>query len=309
MINKTHSKQLTSSPDQQISKGLLLLTLSSFLFSSMGVFIRLASELVDNVTIVFVRNLIAIAILLPWYLSSGIKGLNNLKTDKWWMHTWRSVIGLCAMYGFFYAIAHMPLSNAMVFTYSSPVFIPLIAWLFLKEKMTKRMWFAAAIGLLGVLLVAKPDTGLFNRLSLVGLVASFCAAMAFVTVRALTDTEPATRIVFYFALIGTLISAIPFLWQQFTQPVLISTQAIYYLVIAGSLATFSQIAMSKAYGYAPAGTIGPANYMAIIFAGIWGAYLWGEIPDVYGLGGMLIIFMAILLCMPNFYQMLFHKKG
>lgn len=73
------------------------------------------------------------------------------------MHTWRSLAGLTAMYGFFYAIAHLKLSNAMVFTYSSPIFIPLIAWLFLKEKITSSMLCAAVIGLLGVLCVAKPD--------------------------------------------------------------------------------------------------------------------------------------------------------
>lgn len=84
------------------------------------------------------------------------------------MHTWRSLVGLAAMYGFFYAIANLKLSNAMVFSYSSPIFIPLIAWLFLKEKITKSMIFAAVIGLVGVLFVAKPDQGLFNALSFIG---------------------------------------------------------------------------------------------------------------------------------------------
>lgn len=62
------------------------------------------------------------------------QGLDFIKTDKLWMHTWRSLVGLAAMYGFFYAIANLKLSNAMVFSYSSPIFIPLIAWLFLKEN-------------------------------------------------------------------------------------------------------------------------------------------------------------------------------
>jgi hypothetical protein len=59
------------------------------------------------------------------------------------------------------------------------------------------------------LFVAKPDAGMFNQLSLIGLTASFLAAMAFVTVRALTATEPPERIVFYFCFFGTLISMIP----------------------------------------------------------------------------------------------------
>ena len=104
------------------------------------------------------------------------------------MHTWRAVVGLTAMYGF---LCHRALKtlNAMVFTYSSPIFIPLIAWLFLKEKITLSMLAAALIGFIGVLCVAKPDSGLFNLMSAIGLGASFLAAMAFVTVRALTKTE------------------------------------------------------------------------------------------------------------------------
>lgn len=141
------------------------------------------------------------------------------------------------MYGFFYAIAQLKLSNAMVFTYSSPIFIPLIAWLFLKEKVSAAMLIAALFGLMGVLCVAKPDAGLFNHLSIIGLGASFLAAMVFVTVRALTQTEPPERIVFYFCLIGTLISVIPmfWLWRSY------QWSELGLLISAGVLANISQI--------------------------------------------------------------------
>lgn len=289
-----------------INKGLLLLSTAAMLFASMGVFIRLASMQVDNATVVFFRNVTALCWLLPWFYFR--QGMSAMKTQKLYMHLWRSVIGLLAMYGFFYAIANMPLSNAMVFTYASPVFIPLVAWLFLKEKMTLRMWLSASLGLVGVVLVAKPDVGIFDKLSLIAISASFCAASAFVTVRALTTTEPATRIVLYFALIGTLISAVPVLLSLSSVLESLTMQALGYLFTAGSLATLSQIAMSKAYSYAPAGTIGPANYMAIIFAGVWGYVLWQEVPDFYGMFGMLLILAAILICMPNFLKMLLKVK-
>jgi len=257
----------------------------------MGVLIRMASETVDNPTVVFFRNLVGLLVLLPFFL---IKGVHQLKTQRIWMHTWRSLVGLLAMYGFFYAIAHLKLSNAMVFTYSSPIFIPLVAWLFLREKMTSLMWLAAGIGLCGVLLVAKPDQALFNLLSAIGLASSFLAAMAFVTVRAMSSTEPASRIVFYFCLIGTLISAVPmfWLWRPY-QP-----RELLLLAGAGILATISQLFLSTAYRYAPAGQIGPANYMAIIFAGLWAALIWQEYPDLTSIIGMLVILVALILCMP-----------
>ncbi|MEC7120064.1 MAG: DMT family transporter [Pseudomonadota bacterium] len=280
---------------QSIVTGLALLTLSALLFASMGVLIRLASDTVDNPTVVFFRNLTGLLILLPFF---AIKGIHHLKTEKIWMHTWRALVGLLAMYGFFYAIAHLKLSNAMVFTYSSPIFIPLVAWLFLKEKMTELMWVAAGIGLIGVILVAKPDQGVFNLLSLIGLSSSFLAAMAFVTVRAMTSTEPASRIVFYFCLISTVISAIPmfWLWRPY------QSQELLLLAGAGTLATISQLCLSTAYRFAPAGQIGPANYMAIIFAGFWAALLWQEYPDLTSLLGMGVILIALILCMPQFQR-------
>lgn len=81
------------------------------------------------------RNVVGLFIFIPMLFKQG---LDFVKTDKLWMHTWRSLVGLAAMYGFFYAIANLKLSNAMVFSYSSPIFIPLIAWLFLKEKLPNR---------------------------------------------------------------------------------------------------------------------------------------------------------------------------
>ena len=273
--NKLQAVHPTNHPinhpaSNKIMTGLILLSTSAFLFASMGVLIRLASHTVDNPTIVFFRNAIGLLVLTPFLLTQGI---DHLKTSRIWMHAWRSVVGLIAMYGFFYAIAHLKLSNAMVFTYSSPIFIPLVAWLFLKEKMTVYMVLAAVLGFVGVIMVTKPDTGLFNGLSVIGIGSSFLAAMAFVTVRALTDTEPVTRIVFYFCFIGTLLSAIPMLWFWRSY----SRRELILLCSAGALATLSQICLSKAYSFAPAGQIGPANYLAIIFAGIWAATLGASI--------------------------------
>ena len=279
----------------QTNRNLLLaigcLTTSALLFSIMGICIRYASHTIDNYTIVFFRNVVGLILFLPFIFKQGI---GFVKTEKLWMHTWRSIVGLAAMYGFFYAIAHLKLSNAMVFTYSSPIFIPVIAWLFLKEKITIAMLCAAVLGFIGVFCVAKPDQGLLNWISVIGIASSLLASMAFVTVRALTQTEPPERIVFYFCLIGSALSVIPMFWMWRTYHI----KELLFLIGAGILANVSQIFMSHAYRLAPAGQIAPVNYMAIIFAGVWGFLLWNEVPDLYSVIGFCIILLAILLCSP-----------
>ncbi len=269
-------------------QGALLLAISALLFSLMGMGIREVSSGVNNESVVFFRNLVGVLFFLPLVL---LKGTGPLKTGRLKSHMWRTTYGLAAMYCFFYAIAHLPLADAMLFTYSAPVFTPLLAWWLLKEPLTKRMLVTTAIGLVGVLLVAKPSEALLDNQALVGLAASILAAFAFVSIREMSDTEPAFRIVFYFSLFSALISAVPLTWAW--QP--LSQHQLGLLLVIGLLATVSQIVMSKAYSLAPPGLIGPFAYLAIVFAGIIAWLRWGEMPDAASLVGATLIFASSLL--------------
>lgn len=269
-------------------QGAALLALSALLFSCMGVLIREASATVNNENIVFFRNIVGVIFFLPLLLS---KGLKPFKTKRLKSHLMRTSYGLAAMYCFFYAIAHLPLADAMVFTYSAPVFTPIIAYLWLKEPLTRRMLAFSLLGLIGVILVAKPSDALFSNLSLVGLAASLLAATAFVSIREMSDTEPAYRMVFYFALFSSLISAVPLLWAW--QP--LSSEQLLLLCAAGLVAALAQIIMSRAYSLAPPGLIGPVAYLAIVFAGVLSLLRWSEVPDLTSIFGAVLIFTASML--------------
>lgn len=269
-------------------QGAALLALSALLFSLMGVGVREVSASVNNESVVFFRNLVGVLFFLPLILLQGVR---PLKTQRIKSHLWRTAFGLAAMYCFFYAIAHLPLADAMLFTYSAPVFTPVIAWWWLKEPLSKRMLITTGVGLIGVLLVAKPSAALLDSQALVGMAASILAAFAFVSIREMSDTEPAFRMVFYFSLFSALISAIPLAWTW--QPV--TQQDLQLLLIIGLLATASQIIMSKAYSLAPPGLIGPFAYLAIVFAGLIAWLRWGETPNLSSLIGAALIFSASLL--------------
>jgi len=269
-------------------QGAALLALSALLFSLMGVGVREVSASVNNESVVFFRNLVGVLFFLPLIL---LKGAAPLKTTRVKAHLWRTGYGLAAMYCFFYALAHLPLADAMLFTYSAPLFTPLIAWWWLKEPLSKRILLTTGIGLLGVLLVAKPSSALLSGNTLIGMAASVLAAFAFVSIREMSDTEPAYRIVFYFSLFSALASAIPLTWAW--QP--LSNHQLSLLLVIGLLATTSQIIMSKAYGMAPPGLIGPFAYLAIVFAGAIAWLRWGETPDLTSLIGAALIFASSLL--------------
>ncbi|THG84571.1 DMT family transporter [Pseudomonas sp. A-1] len=255
----------------------------------MGVFIREATvEGVNNAMVVFFRNAVGVLFFLPLALT---RGLGPLRTARPWAHLKRTLCGLAAMYCYFYALAHLPLTDAMLFSYAAPVFTPLIAWWWLKEPLTRRMLLATAIGFAGVLLVAKPSGAVVSGIALIGILASVMAACAFVSIREMSNTEPAFRIVFYFALFSALVSAVPLLWAW--QP--LDRHQLLLLLAAGVVASFGQLTMSQAYSYAPPGLIGPVAYLAIVFAGIIAWLRWDEVPAGASLLGAGLIFAASLI--------------
>ncbi|GAA6129959.1 DMT family transporter [Halopseudomonas sabulinigri] len=269
-------------------QGALLLALSALLFAIMGVLIREVSSGVNNETVVFFRNLVGVFFFLPMML---LKGFAPFRTQRLTSHFLRTFYGLGAMYCFFYAIAHLPLADAMVFTYAAPVFTPLLAWWWLRESLTPRIVGMVLIGFVGVLLVAKPSGALFEPKAFAGVAASLLAAAAFVSIRAMSNSEPASRIVFYFATFSTLLSAIPMLWARQA----LTTHQLMLLLAIGLVATTSQLVMSKAYALAPPGKIGPLSYLAIVFSGAFAWYLWGEVPGWSSWVGAALIFAASLL--------------
>ncbi len=275
---------------ESLWRSALLLTGSGLLFALMGVLIRLASDGVNNETIVFFRNLTGFLMFLPLILW---RGLAPFATRRPRLHLFRALVGLSAMYCFFYAIAHIPLAEAMLFTYAAPVFVPVVGRIWLGEPMAARSLVAVGVGFCGVLLVLKPGPGMFQPLSLVGLAACILAAIAFVSVRNLTSTEPALRIVFWFAAISTLVSAVPlaWAWQGIDRPDLL------LLIGVGVLATFSQVIMSEGYRWAPAGKAAPFGYSAIVFSAGIAWILWDEQIDLLTGTGALLVFGATLIAL------------
>ncbi len=273
---------------QNLQHGAVYAVAGAAAFATMGALVKVAAAELPNPMVVFLRNAFGLLILLPWLLQPGLSGL---ATRRPWAHLLRAAAGLTAMYCFFFAISRMQLANAVLLNYSQPLFIPFIAWLWLGERPARRIAPAVLIGFVGVALILKPDAGLVSPVGLIGLAAGVLAAVAMVAIRALSTTEPATRIVFYFTTLGTLISLGPavYLWQS---P---SPEAWLAMLGAGGFATLGQILLTRAYSVAPAAHVGSLIYAAVIFAGLWGWWIWAEIPDLFSLAGTILVIAAACL--------------
>lgn len=268
--------------------GAFYLLLGEFLLAMMAALIKHLSGDVPQEVLVFSRNLFGLVALLPIVLHQGVR---NLKTRRLGVHLQRSIVGLIAMYGYFYVIAHLPLAEAVLVKLSAPFFLPIIAFFWLKEKIRLRTALAILLGFVGVMFVLRPGSDTFQPVALVGIGASVLASLAKVTIRDMADTEPTYRVVFYFGLLATLVSAVPLLWGWQMPP----AHTWIWLCVIGVAGTGGQLLMTKAYQIANPGQVGPYTYASVIYAAILGWLFWDEALLITTLiGSVLIVASGVL---------------
>jgi len=276
---------MLSSPTVRAS---LLLLAAEFLLASMGALIKVLALDLPNEMIVFFRNLFGLMAILPMILMMGSK---LFKTNCFPLHLLRATVGVTAMYCFFYSIGNIAFAEAMLVKLSAPLFIPIIAFLWLGERISHWSKIAIVIGFVGVAIILDPDASEFTLIALIGLAGAALASLAKVTIRKMGKTEPSARIVFYFALLSTLISAVPLSWS-WTTPTLYS---LGLLCLMGTMGTIGQLMMTKAYTLALPGKIAPFTYASLVYASIYGWVFWDESLRWATVVGSLLIFISGLL--------------
>jgi len=242
--------------------------------------------MLPNEMVVFFRNALVLVFLMP--LFAARRSLPAMSGGKMHLHVLRASAGLVSMYCYFYALAHMKLAEAVLLSYTSPLFIPIIAFLWLHEPLNRRIRIAVLIGFAGVLLILKPGLSIFQPVALVALSAALFASLAMVTIRRMSDTERPESIVFFFTLLSTVISAVPLTWAWQVP----GREALVILVFLGLAAMAGQLLMTKGYGLAPAAQVGPFVYCSVVFASIIGWVFWGESLDPLSVVGSLLVFLA-----------------
>lgn len=269
---------------QSIARGAFYIVASELSFAISAAIIKLVSVSLPNESIVFFRNLFGLVILTPLLIKAGA---DILQTDRLHLHLMRGSFGMAAMYSFFYALGYISLGDSMLIKSTIPLIIPFVSLIWLKEGISQQVAIAGFLGFLGVFLILKPD-GNTDWVSLVALGSSFMAALAFVTVRKLSATEPTLRIVSYFAICGLCISSIPLIWAWQTP-----TLKEYLLLMGvGLTTTIGQLLLTRGYQNAPASSVGIFTYTSVPFGTFLGWLFWGDLLDKNSLFGAVLIVLA-----------------
>src|SRR5919109_1844110 len=186
-----------------VLRGIVLMVLSVFLFSSMDAIIKWASSDYPTGQIVFFRNFLAFVpvFLFLWHTGTPMP----LRTARLGGHLVRGLVGVASMSLFFLALSLLPLADTMALGMSGPIFLTALSVPLLGERVGLRRWSAVIVGFIGVLVMVRPGSGVFEPAALIALSGAFFYALAMVSIRHLSRTEPATTIVFYFTLFAALV--------------------------------------------------------------------------------------------------------
>ena len=267
---------------ENLALGAALSSLSFLCTAVMSALVKATEELTSTAVVLLFQNLICFLLILPIAVRGGPA---SLKTDKIGLHVLRAVSGTAAWYALFIAITMMPLTNAILLTFSAPLWMPVIAWVLFREKASRAIWVGAAIGFVGVILVLQPHHQKFNIGALIALAGAFCLAIAFMSVRWLGATEPTSRILFYYFGLSTVLCT-PFAlfdWRPF------GLRGSLYLAGIALTLLVGQALIVLAYRYASAVKVGPFVYTVIVFTALIDWFLWNRAPTVLVVFGMVLV--------------------
>ena len=269
-----------------VTRGIVLMLLSTLGFSIMHVLIRHLAASLDPIQIVFFRNFFGLVVFLPWFLRHG---LAPLRTNQLKLHALRAGLNVCAMAAFFYALGMTPVARVTALSFTAPLFAAILSVLVLGEVFRLRRWTATFCGFLGTLVILRPGFAEIDLGSLLALAAALLWGCTLIVIKVLARTESAMTVTSYMNILLTLLSLVPALlvWRM--------PEGVqwFWLLAIGVLGTLAQVAITQSLKEADTGVVMPFNFFNLIWVTIMGYLLFAEVPGLFvWLGGAIVFASA-----------------
>lgn len=277
------------------TKGVIFIVLSALSFTGMNTFVRLAGDL-PTMQKVFFRNFVAMVFAFFAMLKAGDSFKPKKGSVKYLLL--RSAAGLAGVFGNFYALDKIELSDASMLNKMSPFFALVFSALFIKEKVKPKQAIAIAVAFIGSLFIIKPTFANTDLLaSLAGFAGGMAAGGAYTCVRWLGIKGENGRLIVLFFSVFSCILTVPYLIFDYHY---MTAFQWFSLLMAGLFAAGGQFAITAAYTHAPSREISVYDYSQIIFAAIVGFFVFGDVPDLWSfVGYIIIISMAVWMFLYN----------
>ncbi len=263
--------------------GIALMATGFFFYSMADMLAKLLSQSIHPVEIAWARQ---IGLLTGALVLVVIHGAPFLPTRHPALQISRGLTAVVASSCFVFAVAHVPLADAVSVTFVAPFMVTILAALVLKEPVGRRRWSAVAIGFAGTLIVIRPGVGVFHPAILLVLISALAFAVRQILSRMLGGEDKIATTVAYTALTSSVLLTIPlpFFW---TWPASVR-EVLLLIAMAGAYGS-AEIAVMAALERAQAVVLAPLQYSLMMWGTLWGFLVFAQLPDIWTVSGSLII--------------------
>ena len=271
------------------SIGVLITVLATLIYALFSALVKVNVHGVSIIQVAFIQYLVNFLLVVVWHYLLPQEQKISLKTKRIGIYILRTCLGLFGVMFFYYlSMRFISLSDAVVLQSTSTLFIPMISFVFLKQKISKKLWLPIICGYIGVVLILRPDEGVLKAGALFGLIAGFSTGSVFVLLGRMTVTEPITRIIFYYSLFATLLSGFFSLFYWHMLP----TYLLMVFIFTGALFWIYQCLIYSALKYMAPHIVGTLSYLTVVFSIIITLIFFKHKPPLLNYVGMLLIILG-----------------
>ena len=257
-------------------------------FTLMAVSGRELFSSLDTFEIMLYRSLVGILLVLAF--GKYFKTLHQIRKENLSLHFIRNISHFGGQNFWFYAIALIPFSQLFAFEFSTPLFIVFLAPIFLGELLTKEKLIAAAIGFLGIMLVARPDLNTISWALIAAFLLPVCFAATAIATKLLTRKFSLTCILFWLVIMQTVFSLIC-AGYDFDIRIPAQTDLLFLLVVSVTGLT-AHLCMTKAFSLAPVSVVMPIDFVRLPLISMVGYLFYNEVLTWYIILGSALVFVG-----------------
>ena len=269
--------------------GFFYMFISVCAFSLMDVIVKWSDDYPVG-QVLFFRGFFGIIPIL--FLIPKDRYLDFYKTTRPFLHFKRCLAGLIALVSIFIALRNLPLATVVSITFAAPIFTTIFSIFLLNEKVGLYRWLAVLVGFVGIIIISEPGFSSLNLYYIYPII--FCLGLSYVAIaiRKLSSTEPVWLISFFFSFSIMLLSFLSF-YQNWIFP---SLMDLFLLSLIGILGGLANLWLSQSYKLSEVSLVTPLKYLALVFAIIFGFFIWDEVPTFKTLiGAGLVILSSFII--------------
>lgn len=259
--------------------------ITTVMFTAMHAAIRHVTKELPPLQAAFFRAAFGALIFLPVIFRSGF---GFLRTEKIGLHLLRAFLNAASMFLFFTGLAVTALAKVTALSFTSPLFMAVLSVIILGERMRLRRWTATLLGFAGMLVIVRPGLIELDSGSIMIIASAAIWAVTMIVIKFLLRTDSSLTVTGYASIFVSLFALGPalYVWQD---P---SLDAWMWMIFVGIMGGGAQYLLAESLRQADAGAIMPFDFAKLVWASLFGFYLFGEVPDAYVWLGALIIFAS-----------------